>query len=112
MVSLKGVAFALGGIGLALFLAAMLWAFVFAVPDCGRETCPNWDASKATANVMFLAIGAVVLESLAVVFLVLHLRSGRKPQPAPPGKPTARPNGGTQRPRGPVVSVARKDRDR
>lgn len=79
MVSLKGVAFALGGIGILLFIGGVGMAFL-ATPPCASKTgtCPDWDTERLTANVMFLCIGAVILECTAVVFLFLHLRDARR----------------------------------
>ena len=108
MVSLKGVAFALGGLGLALFLGGLVWAFTAQSPcPDHRETCPSWDTGKLVTKIMFLWIGGLVLECVAVVFLFLHFRDLRnRPRPVSrivTATPTQRPP-----PAGPNVSVARR----
>lgn len=109
MVSLKGVAFALGGVGLCLFIGGVVWALTAQSPcPDHRETCPTWETGKLLTNIMFLWIGGMVLEFVAVIFLVLHFRDARRrPQPVRrivtvgASKP---PSSGS----GPTVSVTRR----
>ncbi len=107
MVSMKGVAFALGGVGLVLFLSGVVWAFV-AEPPCKTDACPGWDSNKILTNIMFLWIGGIVLEFVAVLFLFLHFRDLRRPPTAQkPGPIRATPS--KTMPAGPNVSITRRD---
>ncbi len=79
MVSMKGAAFALGGVGLILFLLGVFMAVTAHPPStCKTQTCPSWDTSKLVTNILFLWIGGLVLEFAAVVFLFLHFRDLRR----------------------------------
>jgi hypothetical protein len=96
MVSLRGLAFALGAVGLALFLGGILWALLApAHPSCAEfRASPDCKAGyESLLNGVMLVIGAgLVVEAAAVVILLVHL-AGRKPpgRTAPQGKPPAKP---------------------
>ena len=103
MAAFRGIAFALGGIGIVLFAAGVAWALVVQ-PPCGHATCPSWDTSRLFVNILFLWGIGLVLEVLAVVFLYLHFRSVKgRPRIVAPERRVV-----SAAPSSPVVTVARR----
>ncbi|MES2154054.1 MAG: hypothetical protein V4510_02875 [bacterium] len=98
MVSMKGAAFVLGGLGLALFASGFVVALT-AHPPCASDACPPcpsrfpnqpcWDTKPVTTNMTFLWIGGLILEFAAVVFLYLHFRDTKRRAGRRPGPPRA-----------------------
>lgn len=106
---MKGVAFALGGAGLALFLAGVVWALVAPADSSGCPTtlhgrdCEQYNFERLAVKVGFLVVGGLVLEMVAVVFMFLHFRQQRQRRSQAYLPPPSRGNG-------PAVSVTRRDR--
>lgn len=95
MVSLRSLAFVLGALGLALFLAGILWALMTPPdPACnGVKACERDSYGALLTNVMYVVGGGLLLEAGAVVMLLLHLSRGRAPprQARPPPMPPRSP---------------------
>lgn len=105
VVTYRAVAFALGGLGLLAFAGAAVWALA-AQPDtaCTDLQCKRDSLLRKEVPIAVLAGLGALLMGIAVAFLALQMRGGRK-RPAPAdgrGPATAPP-----RSHGPIVTTTR-----
>lgn len=107
MVSLRTAAFVFGAIGLALFLAGIMWALLASPdPTCTDPklkgvACEKHNYGALITKVMLVMGAGLLIESAAVVMLLMDMSKARA-RPATPQPPT----GKQYRPTGPATGAA------